>query len=63
MRMIATLISSEKNEILKKLKFFHGVNKTKMMEMIIDDYLVSHPEYEKKFEEWESLKKNQGRDI
>ena len=63
MKMIGVLISNEKNEIIKKLKFFHGVNKTKMVDMIIDDYLASHPEYEKKFEEWESLKKNQGRNI
>jgi hypothetical protein len=61
MKLIGCLISNEKNEIIKKLKFFHGVNKTKMIDMIIDDYLASHPEYEKKFEEWESLKQTQGR--
>lgn len=38
-------VSEEKNELLKKLKSIHLVTKSEMVEMIIDDYMASHPEY------------------
>lgn len=48
-------VSEEKNELLKKLKSIHLVTKSEMVEMIIDDYMASHPEYNEIFKQRDEI--------
>lgn len=48
-------VSEEKNELLKKLKSIHLVTKSEMVEMIIDDYMASHPEYNDIFKQRDEI--------
>lgn len=48
-------VSEEKNELLKKLKSIHLVTKSEMFEMIIDDYMASHPEYNEIFKQRDEI--------
>lgn len=48
-------VSEEKNELLKKLKSIHLVTKSEMVEMIINDYMASHPEYNEIFKQRDEI--------
>lgn len=48
-------VSEEKNELIKKLKSIHLVTKSEMVEMIIDDYMASHPEYNEIFKQRDEI--------
>lgn len=48
-------VSAEKNELIKKLKSIHLVTKSEMVEMIIDDYMASHPEYNDIFKQRDEI--------
>lgn len=48
-------VSEEKNELIKKLKSIHLVTKFEMVEMIIDDYMASHPEYNEIFKQRDEI--------
>lgn len=48
-------VSAEKDELIKKLKSVHLVTKSEMVEMIIDDYMASHPEYNEIFKQRDEI--------